>query len=48
MTAEIEQILVVRKVKAASIYKLLLCGLLRSGPAQLDRISGFLSEPSAS
>lgn len=28
MSAEIEQILVVRKVKAASIYKLLLCGLL--------------------
>jgi NhaP-type Na+/H+ and K+/H+ antiporter len=28
MSAEIEQVLVVRKVKAASIYKLLLCGLL--------------------
>ena len=28
MNAEIEQVLVIRKVKAASIYKLLLCGLL--------------------
>lgn len=28
MSAEIEQVLVVRKIKAASIYKLLLCGLL--------------------
>lgn len=28
MNAEIEQVLLVRKVKAASIYKLLLCGLL--------------------
>lgn len=30
MSAEIEQILVVRKVRAASIYKLLLLGLLNS------------------
>ncbi|MGQ0710295.1 MAG: hypothetical protein ACT4NV_11150 [Rhodoferax sp.] len=28
MSAEVEQILVVHKVKAASIYKLLFCGLL--------------------
>lgn len=28
MSVEIEQVLVVRKIKAASIYKLLLCGLL--------------------